>query len=108
MMRFSAGAVCDNATGTLSPSWPAIQFAGPMNNITAKILLIISGMVIVYAAGFLVKWNQHKRSPAPQKGPFTIMQGNMDGHPLFASIDMGLRNSPERQALLISSASQLR
>ena len=69
-----------------------------MNNVTARILLIMFGGVIVFAAGFLLQRNQHRRDPAPE-APFTIMQGNIDGHPLFATINIGLRDSHARQSL---------
>jgi hypothetical protein len=52
------------------------------------------------AAGLALMRNRQKQGNVlSQSGTFSVLQGNVDGHPMFAMIDMGLRNSPERQAL---------
>jgi hypothetical protein len=35
----------------------------------------------------------------PEKGTFTILQGKPDGYPLFAIVDMGLRDFGEKEKL---------
>lgn len=62
------------------------------------VILIIVGIVIVLAAGFLLRRNRAGQSKT-QVGTFSILQGNIDGRPMFATIDMGLLNSSERQVL---------
>jgi hypothetical protein len=62
------------------------------------VILIIIGIVILLAAGFLLTRNRAGQIKS-QLGTFSILQGNIDGRPMFATIDMGLRNSPERQVL---------
>lgn len=55
---------------------------------------------IVLAAGWLLKRSRRKQGNAPaQGGTFLVLQGKVDGHPMFASIDTRLRNSTERQYL---------
>jgi len=68
--------------------------------VTAKtVLLIIVGAVILLAVGLAVMRNRQKQSTvASEGGTFSILQGNFDGHPMFAMIDLGLRNSPDRQS----------
>jgi Family of unknown function (DUF695) len=57
------------------------------------------GILILLTAASIAKRNRDNRRAAPESGPFWIYQGNVDGHPLFATINVGLRNSPVRQAL---------
>jgi Family of unknown function (DUF695) len=45
------------------------------------------------------KSSQDKPSAGSQGGAFAILRGEVDGHPVFAMIDMGLRNSPDIQQL---------
>src|ERR1035437_444781 len=59
-------------------------------------ILIIVVVVILLVTGIVLMRQRHANS---QSGTFSILQGNIDGHPLFAMIDMGLRNSPDRQVL---------
>ena len=67
---------------------------------TRIVLLIIVGVVILLAAGLVVMRNRQKQgNVASQGGTFSVLQGNVDGHPMFATIDTGLRNSTERQYL---------
>ena len=68
---------------------------------TAKVvLLVIVGAVILLAAGLVVMRNRQKQADvATPQGTFSVLQGDVDGHPMFATIDMGLRDSPERQGL---------
>ena len=66
---------------------------------TRTVLLVIIGVAILLAAGLVVKRNRQKESATSEGGTFSVFQGNLDGHAMFATIDMGLRNSPERQAL---------
>jgi hypothetical protein len=67
---------------------------------TRIVLLIIVGVVILLAAGLVVMRNRQKQgNVASQGGTFSVLQGNVDGHPMFATIDRGLRNSTERQYL---------
>ena len=61
-------------------------------------ILIIVGVVILLVAGVVLMRNRQRHANS-QAGTFSILQGNIDGHPLFATIDMGLRNSPDRQVL---------
>lgn len=42
---------------------------------------------------------QKQGNVSSQSGIFSIFQGSVDGRPMFAMIEMGLRNSPEREAL---------
>jgi hypothetical protein len=62
------------------------------------VLLVIVGIVILLAAGSVVMRNRQRQAKS-QDGTFSILQGKIDGHPMFATIDMGLVNSPERQVL---------
>ena len=70
---------------------------------TAKtVLLVIVAVMILLAVGFAAMRNKQKqRNAASQSGTFSVLQGNVDAHPMFAMIDMGLRDSPERQSLPI-------
>ena len=61
-------------------------------------ILIIVVVVILLVAGIVLMRNRQRHANS-QSGTFSILQGNIDGHPLFAMIDMGLRNSPDRQVL---------
>jgi hypothetical protein len=61
-------------------------------------ILIIVGVVILLVAGVVLMRNRQRHANS-QAGTFSILQGIIDGHPLFATIDMGLRNSPDRQDL---------
>lgn len=60
------------------------------------LLVCILGIVILLAVGFVVMRNKQTKTG---DGTFSVLQGNVDGRPMFAMIDMGLRNSPDRQAL---------
>jgi len=60
------------------------------------LLPCILGVVILIAVGFVV---MRKNQTKTGDGTFSVLQGNVDGRPMFAMIDMGLRNSRDRQAL---------
>jgi hypothetical protein len=68
-------------------------------------LLLIVGIAILAVAVFLALQNrqQHSRdgatNVASKGGTFSVLQGEMDGRPVFAAIDMGLRNFPDKQRL---------
>lgn len=67
---------------------------------TKTVLLISVGIVILLAAGLALMRNRQKQANASsQSGTFSVFKGDVNGHPMFAMIDMGLRNSPERQGL---------
>ena len=67
---------------------------------TKTVLLIIVGIVILLTAGLAVMRNRQKQGKvASLGGTFSVLQSTVDGHPMFATIDMGLRNSTERQYL---------
>src|SRR5208282_3199848 len=76
------------------------------------VLITIIGIAAVLALGFLVmrtgqKENVRERTDAVRRdGAFSIFQRQLDGRPVFAMIDMDLRDSPDRQTLpFFSSAS---
>jgi Family of unknown function (DUF695) len=68
-----------------------------------KSALLIVGIVILVGAGLLAaqkdKTLQDKQSVGSQRGTFSVFKGEIDGHPMIAMIDMGLRNSPDKQHL---------
>jgi Family of unknown function (DUF695) len=61
-------------------------------------LLILVAIVLLLAAGFVVLRNRYKQVKS-QDGTFSVLQGNVDGRPMVAMIDMGLRNYPDKQAM---------
>jgi hypothetical protein len=63
------------------------------------LMLVIVGIVILLAAGLVVMRNRQKQGSVASQGTFSVLQGDVDGHPMFATIDTGLRNSTERQYL---------
>jgi len=69
------------------------------------VLITIIGIAAVLALGFLVmrtgqKENVRERTDAVRRdGAFSIFQRQLDGRPVFAMIDMDLRDSPDRQTL---------
>jgi hypothetical protein len=69
------------------------------------VLVTIIGIVVLLAVGFLAMRNKQKNSQGKrtnvvsQDGTFSIFQGEVDGHPMFATIDMGLRDLPDKQML---------
>jgi len=67
--------------------------------VTAKtVLLVVGAALILLAVGLAAMRNKQKQgNAASQAGTFSVLQGNLDGHPMFAMIDMGLRDSPERE-----------
>jgi len=69
--------------------------------VTAKtVLLVVGAALILLAVGLAAMRNKQKQgNAASQAGTFSVLQGNLDGHPMFAMIDMGLRDSPERESL---------
>jgi hypothetical protein len=68
-------------------------------------LLTVIGIVVLCVAALLAMRNRQKKSQAKQinvvsqNGSFSIMQGEVDGHALFASIDMRLRDLADKQRL---------
>jgi Family of unknown function (DUF695) len=60
------------------------------------LLLCAFGAAIVLAVAFAITRNKQTKN---RDETFSVLQGNVDGRPMFAIIDMGLRNSPDRQAL---------
>jgi hypothetical protein len=66
---------------------------------------IITGILILFAGSLLAwrskyKTSQDKRTNVVSEGgTFSVMQGEVDGRPLVAMIDMGLRDLPDKQAL---------
>jgi hypothetical protein len=68
-------------------------------------LLTLIGFVVLCVAALLAMRNRQKKSQAKQinvvsqDGSFSIMQGEVDGHPLFASIDTRLRDLGDKQHL---------
>ncbi len=68
-----------------------------------KSFLLVVGIVILMGAGLLAaqkdKTLQDKQSLGSQGGTFSVFKGEIDGHPMIAMIDMGLRNSPDRPHL---------
>ena len=68
-------------------------------------LLTVIGIVVLCVAASLAMRNRQKKSQAKQinvvsqDGSFSIMQGEIDGHPLFASIDMRMRDFADKQSL---------
>jgi Family of unknown function (DUF695) len=69
--------------------------------VTIKSVLPISvGIVILLGAMLLVMRNRQKKGNlASQSGTFSVFQGDIDGHPMLAMIDIGLRDSPEKLTL---------
>jgi hypothetical protein len=69
------------------------------------VLAIIIGIAVLFAVGFLAMRNKQKNSQGKrnsvvsQDGTFSIFQGEVDGRPLFATIDMKLRDFPDKQEL---------
>jgi len=62
------------------------------------ILVVATILGLLLVAGITLMRNRQRHATS-QSGPFSILQVNIDGHPLFAMVDMGMRNSPERQVL---------
>jgi hypothetical protein len=68
-------------------------------------LLTVIGIVVLCVAALLAMRNRQKKSVAKQitvesqDGSFSIMQGEVDGHPLFALIDTRLRDLADKQRL---------
>jgi len=65
-------------------------------------LLTAIGIVVLCVAASLAMRNRQKKSQAKQinvsqDGSFSIMQGEVDGRPLFALIDMRLRDFADKQ-----------
>ena len=67
------------------------------------VLLLIIAITILVGLGSLAMAKQNgahdKQANASQKGTFSVLGSEVDGRPLIAIIDMGLRNSPDRQHL---------
>jgi hypothetical protein len=62
------------------------------------VLLIIVAIVASLIAAVLVMRNRQKQAKL-KSGTFSVLQGNVDGHPMFAMIDEGLRNYSDKQTL---------
>jgi Family of unknown function (DUF695) len=74
----------------------------PVFNLTmnARTLLFIGLVVLlVVSALLMIVMRQRRPRPAPDNATFSVLQGNVDGHPLIAMIDMGLRTSSNMQLL---------
>ena len=71
-------------------------------------LLLIVGIASLVGVGLLVMQKRQKISHdratnvARQEGSFSVLQGKVDGRPVFAMIDMGLRDLPDKQRLPFS------
>ncbi len=69
------------------------------------VLATIIGIVVLLTIGFLAMRNKQRNfqgkraNVVSQDGTFSIFQGEVDGHPLFATLDMKLRDLPDRQGL---------
>jgi LPXTG-motif cell wall-anchored protein len=69
------------------------------------VLLLIIGVAILVGAGLFVMRKKERTSHdrganiASRDGTFSVLQGEVDGHPVFATIDMGLRDLPDKQRL---------
>jgi hypothetical protein len=68
-----------------------------------KSLLLVVAIVILVGAGLLAmqkeKGSEDKQTTGSQDGTFSVLKGEVDGRPLIAMIDMGLRNLPDKQRL---------
>jgi hypothetical protein len=69
------------------------------------VLAIIIGIAVLCAVGFLAMLKKQKKaqgkqnSVVSQDGTFSIFQGEVDGRPLFATIDMKLGDLPDKREL---------
>jgi hypothetical protein len=71
--------------------------------VTKLLFFVIVVFVILAGSGLLAaqkdKSPQDKPSAGSQRGTFSVLRGEADGHPILAMIDMGLRNSPDIRQL---------
>jgi Family of unknown function (DUF695) len=75
------------------------------SGVIKTVLLLIVGAAILVGAGLLVMQKKQRISHdrganiAFRDGTFSVLQGEVDGRPVFATIDMGLRDLPDKQRL---------
>lgn len=65
-----------------------------------KTLLFVglAAVLLVSVVSMMVK-NRRRPRPVPNDGTFSVLQGDVDGHPLIAMVDRGLRTTSDIEHL---------